>query len=107
MAADVQMSNYWSGADLQFKKVYQNEASLDEKLTCLSWGKIDYLLFVKPKNAQAPEMYFEKFPRYFTKVYSGPTADIWQVQKENLPQKTFSKSITPQDTFCRGGGREN
>lgn len=74
---DQHMPTYFSGADTEHLKLYDEEATLLARLEILHRYKIDYLLVKPPKEG---EIVFDAYPQYFIKLYEGER-NIYQLNK--------------------------
>lgn len=107
MLVDQYMSDYNSGADKTYGKIYLENVGIEERLACLNKGKIDYILLVSPKTKTLA--LFDNYPQYFEKIYpvreyplelsngiNQQKATIYKVQK-----KQISFAGESQATNCR------
>lgn len=64
-----------------YQNIYKKDVPIKDKLKSLSDGKIEYVLYVYPKNKPSP---FESYPQYFTKIYDNGNATIYKIEKDQV-----------------------
>lgn len=81
MLADVYMASLTFDEDptKKYKDLYA-DVTIQEKLSLLKEGDIDYILYLYKKGQQ--QSAFDAYPEYFTRVYDNNQAAIYQVNKE-------------------------
>lgn len=90
--ADVYMSNYNSTADSTYRALYDDKASVDQRLKILTKAKIEYIL-VSGNQSQLNriEKLFAGLPVYFEQVYKSNKALIYKVNRANVA-RDYQKS---------------
>lgn len=81
--ADQYMAAYLrSQALTEYLTIYDPKLAINDKLTLIKKGKIDYILLTKSNINQ--KMIFENYPNYFKNIYNSDSAVIYRVEKSNL-----------------------
>lgn len=80
---DVHMAsmNYDVDPTLKYRKLYDPNVPLDQKISMLKEGDIDYLIYQYQYSSSTP---FDTYPQFFQPIYTNDLAVLFKINKEAI-----------------------